>query len=225
MSVFVWRTLYNHGNTLANYNIDRITVYFIITNLLAVLFSFDPIYRLGKLIHTGKLNQLLIRPVHLLYEHFAFYLGRKSLSLFIVFPVLVGFMIVSKSFSIENLLIISGYCIACLVMFFLMVMCISTLSFWVVEIWPLRPVLSAIYMLLGGLFFPLDSLPLAVFKIIKYNPFSLIGHSLTSIVLGNNTSVEILVMFGVVIMYSLLFSVMYNLLIKMGLKHYEGGGN
>lgn len=218
MSIFVWQSIYKSNTTVGNYTLNEIIVYLVLASVISLLFSFDPIFRLGKMIHTGKLNDLLVKPINILGEYFSNYTGKKLINIILMVTVILIF---KKSVSINinvMVLIIVNY-----IMFFMLISFISTISFWIIQVWPLRPILNGLYMLLGGIYFPLDILPSKIYRVIKYNPFSIVGHFTSRAIQGEYTNFQIQEITLISILYIFLFYILYKILFKKGLKKYEGG--
>ncbi|MBU5426108.1 ABC-2 family transporter protein [Tissierella pigra] len=220
--IFVWNSIYASNVTIEKYSFSEIVIYLILTTATGLLFSFEPIFRLGRMIHNGKLNEMLVRPVSILGESFAYYTGKKSIFIFIytMLILIFGINAIEKQLLQIIMLLVVNY-----IMFFMLISLISTISFWIIEIWPLRPILNAFYMLLGGIYFPLDLLPDEMYRIIKYNPFSIVGHFTTRVIQGNYDSRVIKTLTLVSILYAIIFFILYKRIFKKGLKKYEGGGN
>lgn len=220
--IFVWNSIYASNVTIEKYSFSEIVIYLILTTATGLLFSFEPIFRLGRMIHNGKLNEMLVRPVSILGESFAYYTGKKSIFIFIytMLILIFGINAIEKQLLQIIMLLVVNY-----IMFFMLISLISTISFWIIEIWPLRPILNAFYMLLGGIYFPLDLLPDEMYRIIKYNPFSIVGHFTTRVIQGNYDSRVIKTLTLVSMLYAIIFFILYKRIFKKGLKKYEGGGN
>jgi len=221
MSVFVWNAIYQYTNT--TYTYDQLIFYLVLTNFLSLIFNFSPIFRFSSLQYSGKLNTLLLKPINLLLEGFADFLGKQFLPIITALPILAYTIIKFETQS--YLLYAIVYFFLSLFMFYMLVSTISVLSFWLINIWPLRPILTGMYSLFAGIYFPLDMFPEKILKYIKYNPFSIIGHYVPSILLGNITLVEINTLTIYTLLYSIIFYFLYKILLHRGMKRYDGGMN
>ena len=79
MSYFLWNNIYNsmNGNKVGNYTRGQMLTYIILVNLTNFLFNFRHMRELGKQIQEGTLTTLLLRPVSILNQSFATFIGDK----------------------------------------------------------------------------------------------------------------------------------------------------
>lgn len=227
MTVFIWKAIYasNGYQLIKGYTLETMIMYVVITNFSSILFSFEHCFRLGQMIRNGKLTTTLLRPVNILGESFSYYLGNKIVYIIIYIIICMVVCLQNKSFSFYNM---SG-CVLLMVinfiMFFMLMSLISTLGFRLIQMWPLRPILTAFYLLLGGVYFPLDLLPEKIYKLLVLNPFSLIGHVMTRAIQGIYSSKEILFYCMVSVIWTVIFKFFYDKAMEKGLKLYEGMGS
>lgn len=231
LSFFMWRAIYaaNDGQVIGGYTEKQMLVYIVVVNLLSILFSFEHVVRLGGLIRSGKLTTLLLRPISLLKESFAVFMGQKFIYLAIF---IVIYMFSLGSISIEGynydflyFMALIIFALLAMVMFFLMISAISTLGFWLIQMWPTRPVLNALYLILGGLYFPLNLLPNSIYVWVQYNPFSLVGYQFSNALQGKLEMNTLLLSCVICLGWALLFFLIYQFNLVKGLKKYEGMGS
>ena len=199
-------------------------MYIILANVASVIFSFEPCFRLGTLIHSGKLTTLLLRPIHLLYESFARYMGSNILEV-TVYLILAFFMINAQGADILYVFFALIFLLLAFLMFFMCVSVISTIGFWIIQMWPLRSILTAIYLLMGGLYFPLDLLPKPYYMVLSVTPFAIVGHVLTKVLTCQVENTFILYYCLITLIWIVFLYYIYNILLSKGLKKYEGMGN
>ncbi len=217
---FVWTTIIANNPSLEGQNI---IFYLLITSFSAFLYVPYSIFRMGELVHTGKLNIILTRPINILFESLADFIGYRifHLSLYsLAIIIALGTSLLRFEMLFILILIIVNF-----VMYFLLVSCVSTLSFWMIEIWPLKVVILQVYALLSGEMFPLEFLPYGIYDYVKYNPFSLTGNMTTKALLGQLSLDEIFICIFISFFYAVVFYFLYKMLMKAGMKKYEGGGN
>jgi len=159
VSLFIWDSIFLNSKISIDYTKSQMFMYIIVSFIIRLIFSSDYIFRLSGLIHNGKLSQQLIKPISLLYEGFSYFIGKK-LIVIILFVVSFGFLILlGLIHEIPNLLLFVIFIITNFMMFFYMLSFLSVLGFWLIQMWPLRPVYNAMFAVLGGTLFPLDLLP------------------------------------------------------------------
>lgn len=224
ISIFVWKVIYSNNPMDINYTLNEMVTYIITSTFISVVYSVSHAFRLTKLVRTGNLSFILIRPYNYLLESFSFFTGKKvveGIILFLIFFTLsaAGIIEIGGINLISVLLLISTY-----IMVFLFINLIGILSFWLIQMWTIKPLFVALVGLLGGTYFPLDILPSSVYKILKYNPFSFIGFVNTKTLLGKFSVEETFVFLTVSICWSFVFIILTKLLWKKGLRIYEGMG-
>lgn len=217
MTLAVWNAVFSSGITIRDYDKKSMIAYLVISSVLSFLYTFEPCFRLGKLIHSGRLSVQLIRPINLWKSGLAEQTGRKAIYFIILFIPFVIFAKLHNYFVLSIILFIVNF-----VMFYSLMAFISTVAFWLENTWPLRPVFSAVYSLLGGILFPLDILPEPVYRILVYNPFALVGHVTAKTLTGSKENIALYILISV--FYTLIFYFLYKIFFKAGLKKYEGVG-
>lgn len=221
ISLFMWHAIYaaNHSGQIAGISASQMTLYLLVVNLLTLIFSPNPIYNLSSLIHSGNLTLTIIRPINLLFYSFVQYLGST-------FPFLVLYLAIFLHTIIINPMkgIVSLGCIAIIYfMFFLLITWISLCSFWLIQVWPLKPIFSACFYMLGGQLFPLQVLP-SSFHWLTYNPFALAGNQMALISMGKLSFRSLLLDVIVAIGWIVILECLIQLEGRRGLKKFEGVG-
>ncbi|HEL9636232.1 TPA: hypothetical protein U0579_001014 [Streptococcus suis] len=92
-----------------------------------------------------------------------------------------------------------------------MMMVIGNLGFWLIHMWPIRPILNALYVFLEGLLFPLNMLPKVLYHIIGWNPFSLLAYRFTLALQMGLTQSEVLISIFVSVVWGLFFYMLYRI--------------
>lgn len=221
ISIFMWSAIYqfNHTNNIAGISASQMIVYLLIVNLLSLIFSPNPIYDLSRQIHSGNLTMEIIKPVNLLGFSFSQYIGTTFPFLLIyLFLLLINLISnpIKASLSILSIVTIYG-------MFFLLVICISLCGFWLIQVWPLRPIFTSCFLLLGGQLFPLQILPKFMHWII-YNPFALAGNQMALISMEKLSMQGIISDFLISWGWILILITLINIIGRKGLRKFEGVG-
>lgn len=221
ISLFMWIAIYkfNNAEELMGISSHQMMVYLLLVNLISLIFAIDPIFELSKLIRNGNLTLSIIRPVNLLYFSFGQYVG-KAFPFLLIYLIVLPFSMTTNPIKliISLLSIVTIY-----IMFFLLITCISLCSFWLIQVWPLQPIINACFLLLGGKLFPLQLLPSSI-RWIVYNPFGLAGNQLALISMGKLSIREILFNFIIAILWILILNKLINFWGRKGLKKFEGVG-
>lgn len=224
LSLFAWNAIFlsNQEAQIGNYNHLQMLVYIVLVNIGMSIFSPTLVIRLGGLVRGGKLTMHLLRPYSLLGESFAVYLGQRLPSLLLYLGLIVASLWMGAQASYAFLLLL--LLLVNLLMFFLMVSLIGNLGFWLIQMWPLRPIVTVAYSLLGGLFFPLDLLPQGIYQFIQKNPFALVGYQFALALQGKLQQEEVGTNLICALLWAMVFYILYKVSFARGLKKYEGMG-
>ena len=224
MSYFLWTNIYKsmNGSKVGNYTRSQMVTYIILISLVDFLFSH--MRELGKQIQEGTLTTLLLRPVSILNQSLATFIGKKFFMIIIYLSgiLIYGFLGYFKDilYFVEVLV----FMILCFMMFFYLLSFLSTVGFWLIEVWPIQVIILGVYSLFSGAFFPLDLLPEGVYNIFKYNPFSLIGFVSVRTIQGMYSHREMAVYILVTVLWMVILRIGYEKAFRRGLKRYEGVG-
>ena len=224
ISIFTWNGIFESTSveTIGGFTKTQMIYYIIISNIGMILFSSESVVNMGHLVRTGKLTSMLVRPYSILVNSFFGFLGKKFIFIIgYVFMFILAFFVNANIgyFFLVFLLFIINFC-----MFFMLVSLVGNLGFYLINMWTLRPLINSIYLLLGGLLFPLNLFGNKIYKIVDKNPFAIVGFNFTRAMQGKLTIEELI--FYIILSFSwlILFFVLYNITYYFGLKRYEGMG-
>lgn len=225
----VWKTLIdNEGVT--NFSLNEIMTYYGIMRIIWMFTNpFDFKYA-TRLIKTGALNKLLIKPVQpLLYiisnqlgETLAF--GLVNIIFVMFFWMLFGIKIILPS----NLLVFLTFLITLILgrlAVILFNLTASSIAFWVTEARHIYLIITNLNRLFGGGFIPLFMLPPVLAAIGKYLPFKYAISFPVNLFLGKVEVHEITMSLGILIVWIGIFAFLNNIFWKKGLKLYEAIGS
>lgn len=219
--LFVWRAIFINTESVGDYNINSMTEYIILIAMIGVVFSSEHIFRMTALVRNGGLSNILIRPYSYHIENFMIYLGKKVVELFILLIIIIilfllGFLDLKFLSGSEIILLLSNFFLLYLFGSF-----IGNLSFWIIQMWPLKPLYISLMALLGGGMFPLDLLPEPISSVIKVLPFSLFGYVNTLVLQGKLSPGNIQFYTVISLGWIIIFAILYRFTWKLGLKKYE----
>lgn len=226
MSYFLWTNIYKsmNGSKVGNYTRSQMVTYIILISLVDFLFNFSHMRELGKQIQEGTLTTLLLRPVSILNQSLATFIGKKF---FMIIIYLSGILIYGFLGYFKDILYFAEvlvFMILCFMMFFYLLSFLSTVGFWLIEVWPIQVIILGVYSLFSGSYFPLDLLPKGMYSILKYNPFSLIGFVSVRTIQGMFSHKEMAVYIFITIVWMIILRIGYEKAFRRGLKRYEGVG-
>lgn len=213
VTVLMWKFILAESS-----NFQQMARYLLATNLISLIFTTGPVFQFADLVKTGNLSLYLTRPLSLYWYLFNYNLGLQT-PLLLLYLLLVLFLV--KSAGLMLLLLI--YLALSSLMFFSLMMLLAMLSFWLINMWPLRSGINAVYLLLGGLYFPLKLLGPA-YQYLKYNPFSLVTDFPARLLTGSADQRDFFANCLAACCW-LLFSVLLEkALFQKGIKTFEGAG-
>lgn len=223
LSIITWNAIYAGSNhkIIGGYSRTEMFGYLILASLLSILFTMEPVFNLSKQVKDGTISAWLIRPISINGESLANFIGSKLIFILIMIVYLVVTGINNLMMALFNIV----YFLFAIVVWHELLYLIGLLSFWLIQMWPLEPILNGFYLFLGGILFPLNILPQYIFNIVRFTPFSLVSSDLLQVVLNNNgenTTIYIYI-FSLAIWYLILrFSSIW--LFKKGIRKFEGVG-
>ncbi len=187
----------------------------------------DIVWRIEKMIVSGELNSIIVKPISFLYFNFFTYLGEVVLRGAIYTSTLFFLSLFLKnnflfSFNLEKIFYFFLFLFLAILIEFLFFYIIGLSSFWLGLIWGFSFAMTLIVNFFEGSVVPLDLLPDIVLKISDYLPFKYILFVPISIFLG-----KIDLSFGLFLVPCLWVIILYFLsifMLKKGLKKYEGYG-
>ncbi len=211
VSLWIWKILLP-----SSADFIEMTKYLLLTN--AIIFTTYPFYFFADLVSSGKLSMYVTKPMSMYWYIYLYNLGRQSLFLIFYFGLI---MIFSKDILVVSALFI--YMFIANFMFFNFMLLLGELSFWIINMWPLRNGINAVYLLLGGLYFPLNMLNKSIYVWIRFNPFSLVTDVPANLIISGISSKLIVYIIAAVI-WLILFRILQKYLFEKGFKKYEGVG-
>ncbi len=224
VSIFTWIAIYNstENSLIGNYSKKQMIVYILLTNFSALLFSTEMVTRLGSLVRTGKLTSLILKPISLLGEFFVSYIGQR----FFIFVTYLFMFLFINSFHPSKIytLFVFVFFIVNFTMFFLFIALLSNLGFWLIQMWPIKPLVNSLYLLTGGLYFPLNLMPKSIYAIVEKTPFALVGYNYSRAIQGLISLQDLYKYILISSVWMIIFYLLYSFSYYKGLKRYEGMG-
>lgn len=217
----MWHAIYAEKkfSTISSYTEKEMFFYLFLTGVLSFIFTFEPVFRLANQVKSGRLTTLMLRPINIRLESLSYYVGSKIVFITIIIVVICLFT------NPLNYLSWIVYLIVSLILWHELMFVIGTFSFWLIQMWPLRPIINAIYLFFGGLLFPLTVLPSALYNIFKFLPFSLVSSDFIEVINSTTNTNHSFVQYLIAsILWLLFLNVVSKKLFSSGIKKFEGVG-
>lgn len=223
-SIFLWNVIFMGENTMELYTFKEMFTYIILINIIGFVFFPHNIFRNADLVKSGKLSNYIIRPYNINLENLAAFIGFNILKLLIlviayIFFAIFGMIRLGNINILSIILILSNF--ICL---FLFGQLASDLSFYMTEVWILKPLYRSLFALFSGGIFPLDILPENIYKLFVHSPFAFFGFMNVKILQGYYLISELLNMLKYSLIYSAIFFIIHVFFQRKGLQKYEGVG-
>lgn len=213
VTVLMWKFILTESGSF-----QQMARYLLVTNLISLIFTTGPVFQFADMVESGNLSLYLTRPLSLYWYLFNYNLGLQT-PLLLLYLILLLFLLKSAG----PVLLLLIYLFLSSLMFFSLMMVLSMLSFWLINMWPLRSGINAVYLLLGGLYFPLNLLG-PVYQYLKYNPFSLVTDFPARLLTGTTDWRDFFANCLAVCCWLLLSVLLEKTLFKKGIKTFEGAG-
>jgi len=139
---FLWTAVYGTGKDANHYGYTygQMMTYTVMAGIITKLVATGFEYEIADDIKNGGLNKFIVQPMNYFIYRISCFFGRKSLQLLIITVMTVAVLLIFRSFfrlnaGLGNLLLFLPPILAALVLNFLIFLCVSTLAFWLTEIW------------------------------------------------------------------------------------------
>ncbi len=230
--IFLWTKIYaeSFGATIGGYNLGEMVTYLIGAGILASFMFFSHQGdEINDDIRLGNLSNYLLKPLNpffywlikdLVRKFFAFFLSMSGYIL-ILFFWRASLNIPSDilTWALFFLSILTGS-----LLYFLIFYLFSIFAFWMEQTWGFRFVVRVVMEIATGIFIPVTLLPGVIGSIIQFLPFKFLAFFPMQIFLGKISLMEIMLNFGVEILWIGAFYVVSVLVWRRGIKHYTAVG-
>ncbi len=212
---FLWTHALD-GTSGTGYTKSSIILYFVLTTLGSLLFSINPVLKLSGAIRGGNLAQDMLKPIDYFHKGLFSHIGTQLH--WIIITIILALAISPQAIGIILFMACTFF------MFYALMMLISLLAFYLEAMWPLQPMLYGIFMLLGGLSFPLDILPPKLYHIVQYNPFAIAGYRFSKMLINAPSLKEILFWASLSMCYGLIMMIIFRSGFRSLYRLHEGVG-
>jgi len=225
----VWTTVANGQGNVRGLTANDFATYYLTLLIVDNLTSQITIHILAYKIQDGTLSNELLKPIHpiltnTLIDNLAF----KALNFMALIPIWIAlYFLFRPDFSgvrPEWLLlaipaIMLGFGIS-----FLFGAAITCVAFWTTRVYALNEFYTALVVLFGGLFVPLELLPAIVQPIARFLPFQLVIYFPIQLILGRLTPGAIAGNFALALLWLTLAFALFQLTWRAGVKRFSAVG-
>jgi ABC-2 type transport system permease protein len=225
----VWTTVANSQGSVQGLSANDFSTYYLALLIVDNLTTEITIHLLAYKIQDGTLAGELLKPVHpILTNTLMNNLAFKALMLMVLIPVWVVLCLLFQpdfgNVTPQALLlavpaIALGFGIS-----FLFGAVITCVAFWTTRVYALHEFYSALFVLFGGLFVPLDLLPPLIQQIAQYLPFQLRIYFPIQLILGKLPPDVIARDFALQVIWFLIGLALFRLVWSRGVKRFSAVG-
>lgn len=227
---FLWSTLLEKQPNLMGYNRVELLTYVLLMTLLRAWVLGCVSDRIPSEIATGKLSEVLMRPI----SHMGYWATQdaamKSLNIVFAIPevIVFSFLMSSPFYLPQQLMTYALFALSVfggMVLYFQMSYMCGVMGFWGSQSWGPRFCFEVILEFCAGAYFPIDILPAAMQKVISALPFPYLVYFPLSIYLERLSAAEIASSFAHQAVWVALLGFLLKWFWARGLRHYaaEGG--
>lgn len=222
-SIVVWQAIFKNQDQINGYTFNNMISYLLFAQFALLVFYPSHMFSLQELVRKGTLSAYLLRPYNYMLNSWSEFFGVKSIHL--LFFVLIflctafwtGF---DQHFGIKQLGILSLSFSLSYFFGFL----ISSLAFYMIEMWPIRNLFIAGMAILGGTIVPLDLLPNYISSWAPYTPFAYFSYVNVKVLQGAFSNELLTIHLWNLVFQNLLFWRLASFSFSKGLKKYEAVG-
>jgi ABC-2 type transport system permease protein len=225
----LWKNIYTvSGLTqISNYSLSQTITYYFITS---IIFRFDPTdaMYLNYVAWSGNFTNDLIKPWNAIFVDIIYTLNELLLRVLLYIPFCIFiFIVVNQYISLSSVPNLIYFLVTVILGVFLSISfyyIIHALCFHFGDQDANIGLVSYIVSFLAGGFFPLAFLPQNLKTIFGFMPFRFLFDVPANIYLGKLTGSEILLSWGQMILWTILFFGIFYIIYRTGLKKYTGTG-
>lgn len=185
---FLWNSIFDQNNSFGFYKKEVLICYIIYANIIANFVLGTRVVDLAADINNGSIINLILKPVSLFKYYLSKDLADKLLNLIFVFleVFLLVYFFKVKLFFPNNLLLALFFLICGTMISFYINLCLSFIGFWTTQVWAPRFLFLTLVFFVSGSYFPLDLLPLPIYRLILLTPFPYLFYLPTKVVITDN---------------------------------------
>jgi len=226
---YLWLVVYKNNSEIGGFNLSSMVTYYFMMLIIFRLHAHSAFW-LADLIKKGDIVAILLKPFSFLRYAICRTFSRKLIGLGISLPIIIlAFLllknyIIFPSFFFYILYFIASILLSMIIFIFIGII-LGLVSFWTLENVGLYYFCYNIMGFLGGLYLPLSFFPEKLASALNLLPFRYLYSFPVSIYLGQLSSIEMFIGFGISIAWLALLFFACKIIWHFGLKQYNAFGN
>jgi ABC-2 type transport system permease protein len=224
----VWRSVaIAQGGAVGDYGLSELTGYYIAWSLVRAMNLALAPYTWEWRIRGGRLNELLIRPVHPFHRDFAFFAGQKPIWIVMALPLAAIMWLTFRPDLTLSLVGILGFFVAVWLAFtirHMVLFVLGSVNFWTTRTSALFEMIVALELMLSGRLVPMSLMPEWVQRVSYFLPFRWTFQFPIETVIGRLNGGQILTGLGVQIAWIVGLTFLIRLVWGKAIKRYTAVG-
>ncbi len=229
ISYFLWTAVMPDQGTLFGYSKELMISYVLLAPIVYSIIFSSRTHEIAENINNGDLSYFLTKPFGYFKYWFSRDLGDKAMNILFCIAEFSLFILILRPniFLQTNPMYLGLFAIALslgIVLHFFIGCLMSMIGFWSPEVWAPRFIFYTLVSFFAGSLFPLDILPEPLFNFLKLLPFTYLQYFPLKIYLGQLNIDEILIGFGITLIWMFIAYMTLKFVWQRGLKMYTAVG-
>lgn len=225
---FLWTNIITYKSNFSGYDFKLIITYILLINILTSIVIGTRTTDVVNDILTGDISNYLLRPFSYFRYLISREIGDKSLNFFFSVIEVILLIIIFKPvvFIQHDLISFFLFLISLtigIILSFLISLCLSFMAFWSNDTWAPRFIYFILISLVAGTMFPLDILPIAIYRLILLTPFPYLVF-LPAAIFVHGYKFEYIYLLIIGGIWSLVFLWLIKKIWNIGIKNYSAYG-
>lgn len=231
VTVFFWVIIFESGRSqsLNSYSLKNMITYYIVWNIVSAFNLSNSGFYLNRMIKSGELNSILIRPYSFTVANYFEQLAKgiieiipKFLLVLVILPLIKEYMAVNQD--IINVLFALGFFVVSTISSFLIWSVLGCMSFWIEESEAIMWSFAVLFNFLSGMFIPLDFFPKWISGLAEFMPTATWGYIPAKIISGMYSFEKMSVLLCANILSLFVLALIVKIIWVKGIRHYSSIG-
>lgn len=228
---FLWDAIYKSSSKLEvyGYTFVQMITYTVLAAIFSKLLVTGFEWDVANDIKNGGLSKFIVQPIGYLLYRISMFIGGKLINTITMIILATSTLFILKFYlgiqlGLERVAFLITILFLALLLNFLIFFCISTLAFWMQEIWQMFVITRLAINIASGGVFPLDIFGPTVLKIVNFLPFKYTIYFPISVVNGKLSSNDLIQGILVQLVWIIVLFFTSNFLWNKGMKKYVAFG-
>ena len=196
MSLTIWTVIFANQTNAFNYNREQMITYIFLITVLQGFILTSALHGLANDIYSGKISQLLLKPMSIFTYLGMYELSDKLLNIsFIAGEMILLYLLFKPVLTFPSLfegIFFLFWLLGGMLLHFIISILFGTIGFWSPDVWGPKFIFFMIVDFTAGKLFPLDILPEIIQRVVFLTPFPYLSYAQVQLFLGRLSTQEIL---------------------------------